>query len=283
MSAVLRRAALCVPASEPARIRKAAALHVDEIIVDLEDAVLPETKDEARNHVAGLHARERGAIAVRINAIGTSWCERDLLACVANAAVTTVVVPKVESADDLRTIDSELTAMESAAGRAIPMVLQALVESAKGLTNVESILASSPRITSCVIGYADLSVSLGRQPSAPWQFAQDRVVLAARANGIQPIDGPRLSVEDDAGLRSDAVTAAALGFDGKWVIHPRQVATVQQAFTPTAAQVAEAREIVTAMDDAAANGRGAVQWRGRMIDEPVAQQARRIIARSLAG
>jgi citrate lyase beta subunit len=283
VSAVLRRAALCVPASEPARIRKAAALDVDEIIVDLEDAVLPDAKDRARNHVAGLQARDCGAIAVRINAIGTSWCARDLLACVANAAVTTVVVPKVESADDVRTIDSELAAMESAAGRTSPVALQALVESAKGLTNVESILASSPRITSCVIGYADLSVSLGRQPSAPWQYAQDRVVLAARANGIQPIDGPRLSVEDDADLRSDAITAAALGFDGKWVIHPRQVATVQQAFTPTAAQVAEAREIITAMDEAAANGRGAVQWRGRMIDEPVAQQARRIIARSLVG
>ncbi len=283
MSAALRRAALCVPASEPARIAKAAALEVDEIIVDLEDAVLPEAKDKARSHIAGLQVREHGAIAVRINAIGTSWCERDLLACVANAAVTTVVVPKVESSDDLRTVDSELAAMESAVGRTSPIALQALVESAKGLSNVESILGSSPRITSCVIGYADLSVSLGRQPSAPWQYAQDRIVLAARANGIQPIDGPRLSVDDDAELHTDAIAAAALGFDGKWVIHPRQVATVQQAFTPTAAQVAEARAIVTAMEDAAANGRGAVQWRGRMIDEPVAQQARRIIARSLVG
>jgi citrate lyase beta subunit len=283
VSAVLRRAALCVPASEPARILKAAALHVDEIIVDLEDAVLPEAKDEARKHIAGIQTRERGAIAVRINAIGTSWWERDLLACVANAAVMTVVVPKVESTADLCTVDSSLAAMESAAGRTSPVALQALVESAKGLADVESILASSPRITSCVIGYADLSVSLGRPLSAGWQYAQDRVVVAARANGIQPIDGPRLSVEDDTELRSDAVTAATSGFDGKWVIHPRQVATVQQAFTPTAAQVAEAREIITAMDDAAANGRGAVQWRGRMIDEPVVQQARRVIARTLLG
>jgi citrate lyase subunit beta/citryl-CoA lyase len=283
VNAVLRRAALCVPASEPTRIRKAAALRVDEIIVDLEDAVLSDAKDEARRNISGLQAREHGVIAVRINAIGTSWCERDLLACVTNPAVTTVVIPKVESADDLRTIDSEVTAMASAAGRTSPLALQALIESAKGLSNVESILASSPRITSCVIGYADLSVSLGRQPSAGWQYAQDRVVLAARANRIQPIDGPRLSVEDDADLRTDAVTAATSGFDGKWVIHPRQVETVQQAFTPTPAQVAEAREIVTAMDEAAANGRGAVQWRGRMIDEPVVQQARRVIARSLVG
>jgi citrate lyase beta subunit len=283
VSTVLRRAALCVPASEPARIRKAAALPVDEIIVDLEDAVLPEAKDGARSHIAEIRARERGAIAVRINAIGTSWWERDLLACVTNAAVMTVVVPKVESTADLCTIDSSLAAMESAAGRTSPIALQALIESAKGLANVESILASSPRITSCVIGYADLSVSLGRQLSAGWRYAQDRVVVAARANGIQPIDGPRLSVEDDIELRTDAVTAATSGFDDKWVIHPRQVATVQQAFTPTEAQVAEAREIVTAMDDAAANGRGAVQWRGRMIDEPVVQQARRVIARTLLG
>ena len=281
MSAVLRRAALCVPASEPARILKAAALPVDEIVVDLEDAVLAEVKDQARNNIAGIQAREHGAIAVRVNAITTAWCELDLLACVANTDVTTVVVPKVESVGDLRTIDSELAAMESAAGRTSPVALQVLIESAKGLANVESILASSPRITSCVIGYADLSVSLGRQPSAPWQYAQDRVVLAARANGIQPIDGPHLSVEDDTDLRSGALTAAALGFDGKWVIHPRQVSTVQQAFTPTADQVAEAREIITAMDGAAKSGRGAVQWRGRMIDEPVAQQARRIVARSL--
>jgi citrate lyase subunit beta/citryl-CoA lyase len=272
-----------VPASEPARIAKAAALEVDEIIVDLEDAVLPESKDAARQHVCGLQPRERGSIAVRVNAIRTSWFEQDLLACVANRAVTTIVIPKAESADDVQTIDSQLTAMESAAERVVPVALQTLIESAKGLTNVESIVASSPRITSCVIGYADLSVSLGRRLTAPWQFVQDQVVLAARAYGVQPIDGPRLSVDDDNALRSDAYTAAELGFDGKWVIHPRQVATVQRAFTPTAAEVAEAEHILDAMEAAAAKGRGAVQWRGRMIDEPVAQQARRIIARSLIG
>ncbi len=280
MTEAMRRAALCVPASEPAKIGKAAALDVDEIVVDLEDAVVPDAKDSARENVRALRTRPRGLVAVRVNAIGSRWCERDLLECAANDAVTSIVIPKVESPDDVRAVDSVLSAMEDTVERAAPVIVQILIESARGLADVEAIASASARIRSLVIGYADLSVSLGRRADSSWQYAQDRVLLAARVNGLQAIDGPHLGVEDDAEFRARAATAATLGFDGKWVIHPRQIAAVQDTFTPTKSDIKEAQEILAALDTAAAGRQGAVAWRGRMLDEAVAQQARRVLSRS---
>jgi citrate lyase subunit beta/citryl-CoA lyase len=135
-------------------------------------------------------------------------------------------------------------------------------------------------MTALILGYADLSASMGRRPEASWQFAQDAVLLAARLANVQAIDGPLLTIAADECLQRAAAQAEALGFDGKWVIHPAQVATVQGAFTPSDEEVSEAREILAVMQSASDEGRGALQWRGRMLDEAVAARARRILERT---
>ncbi len=281
MTTVGRRAALCVPASEPAKITKALALDVDEVVVDLEDAVAVAAKNAARENVAQLAGRDLGCLTVRINATTTGWWRDDLAACAGNAAITSVVVPKVETPEDLVAVSGLLGQVEAAVARTTPLELQALIESPAGLANVSAI-AGSPRLVALVIGYADLAASLGRRPEASWQFAKDAVLLAARVHGIQAIDGPELTVQADEPFRERAEGARALGFDGKWVIHPRQVATVQAAFTPSDAEVQHAREILTAMDEAAREGRGATQFEGRMLDEAVAQQARGVLSRTVS-
>ncbi|MCZ4498372.1 MAG: (3S)-malyl-CoA thiolesterase [Marmoricola sp.] len=274
-----RRAALCVPGSEPAKIDKALRLDVDEVVVDLEDAVSVDRKDDAREQVVRLGRRERGTLAVRVNGVGTEWFLADLAVCARNGSVTSIVLPKVESGADLDLVERELARLEHAADRRTPLGVQALIESPAGVVNVHAIAGASDRLTALIIGYADLAASTGRRPRASWQFVQDAVLLAARVAGIQAIDGPHLGVDADQDFELLLAHAEALGFDGKWVIHPRQVDATQAAFTPDRAETAEAAEILTAMDEALSDGRGATQWRGRMLDEAVAQNARRVLAR----
>jgi citrate lyase subunit beta/citryl-CoA lyase len=275
-----RRAVLSVPASEPRKITKALAAPVDEVVVDLEDAVAVNEKDAARENVAALAGREHGRLAVRVNAIGTPWHEADVLACVDNPAVDSIVLPKAEDPQALRALADRLDDLEASTGRAVPLEVQALVESPAGVQHAVALAAASDRVTALILGYADLSASMGRRVEASWLFAQDAVLLAARLAGAQAIDGPQLTIADDEPLATAASTAEALGFDGKWVIHPAQVGTVQRAFTPSGDEAAEAREIVAVLDAAAAKGRGALQWRGRMLDEAVAVRARRTLGRA---
>jgi citrate lyase beta subunit len=258
---------------------KALAAHVDEVVVDLEDAVSVDEKDAARSNVAALERRERGLLAVRVNAAGTLWHEADVAACVANSAVGSIVLPKAEDAESVGVLAGRLDELEATAGRAVALQVQALVESPAGVYHAVP-LAAMPRVTALILGYADLSASMGRRVTASWQFAQDAILLAARLAGVQAIDGPQLTVANDEALARAATTAEALGFDGKWVIHPGQIGTVQGAFTPSSEEVAEAQEIIAALENAAAQGRGAVQWRGRMLDEAVAAQARRTLERT---
>ena len=272
-----RRAVLSVPASEPRKIAKALALSVDEVVVDLEDAVSPDEKDSARENIATLVSRESGLLGVRVNALGTPWAEDDLAACIANPHVGSVVLPKAEDPEALCALAGRLDGFESAAGREIPLRLQALIESPAGIQNAAGIAGATDRMSALIIGYADLSASMGRHIAASWQFAQDAVLLAARVAGVQAIDGPLLTIAADEALERAAVQAEALGFDGKWVIHPAQVAAVQQAFTPSEEEVGEAREILEVMHTASREGRGALQWRGRMLDEAVAARARRTL------
>jgi citrate lyase beta subunit len=274
-----RRSVLVVPASEPAKITKAVTIDADEVVMDLEDAVAPDEKDRARVNVRAVGHRDRGSLAVRVNALGTPWFQQDLEACAGNEAVASIVIPKVDSRDDLAAVERELARLEPEAGRRRPLDVQVLIESPAGLSNVQAIAGATPRLVALIIGYADLAASLGRRPDMSWQFAQDAVLLAARVAGIQAIDGPELTVEADARFRQIAAQAQALGFDGKWVIHPRQVPIVQEAFTPTEAETAEARDILAVMEEAVRQGRGATQWRGRMLDEAVAAQARRVLSR----
>lgn len=271
---------LCVPASEPSRVSKALQLDADEVVVDLEDAVPVDRKDEARSAVQSLAPRTSGrSLAVRVNGSDTTWFEADIKAVVANSAVDSIVVPKVETFDQVRAITALIDDGGKAAGRSTPLLIQALIETATGLVNASAIANGSDLLSSLILGYADLGASLGRGSGAPWLFAQDTVLVAARSAGIDAIDGPLLSVADDEALAEASRFTDSLGYDGKWVIHPRQIDTVQRAFTPTNEELEEARAILSELDAAAAGGRGAVSWRGRMLDEALAVQARRVLAR----
>ena len=275
-----RRAALCVPATEPRKVGKALALDVDEVVVDLEDAVPTDRKDEAREAVAALQPRPHGRLAVRVNQMGSQWHRADVAACAANPAVDSIVVPKAEDPEALAALARSLHALDNGAGRRASLRIQALVESPLGVHNAVAIAGSSPQMESVIIGYADLSASFGRRVEASWQYVQDVAVLAARLAGIDAVDGPRLGIAVDEALKEDAGRASAHGFDGKWVIHPAQVATVQAAFTPTAEEVAWASEVVEVMERSTAQGLGAVKWQGQMLDEAVVVRARRLLARA---
>jgi citrate lyase subunit beta/citryl-CoA lyase len=281
-----RRAILVVPAAPAAKLAKGRALEADEVVIDLEDAVVPAAKDEAREAVVVALAESFAApsVAVRVNAIGTPWCHLDL-AAVAGCAreQVTVVLPKAESAYDLAFADRLLAGAEAAAGRTAPVRLIAIVETPAGLQSVRELAGASERLDGLLVGYADLAASLGRPSGGDpesWRFAQDAVLVAARAAGIQAIDGPHLQIRDDAPFRAEVAHARALGFDGKWAIHPAQLGALLEAFTPTEAEVAEARETLAALDAAAAEGVGAIAAGDRMLDEALAVSARRVLAQA---
>lgn len=281
-----RRACLVVPAAPAAKLAKGQTLVADEVVLDLEDAVVPALKDEARGAVASALEGEwaAGAVAVRVNAIGSPWCHDDLIALAASErAEVAAVLPKVEHPHDLAFVDRLLDGAERAAGRTTPVRLLALIETAEGLSCVGEIARASTRLDGLVLGYADLAASLGRPGAgAPqdWRFAQDAVIVAARAADIQAIDGPHLGVRDDDAFRAGVAHARGLGFDGKWAIHPVQLSALLEAFTPTADEVAEARGTLDALADAAVAGAGAVALGDQMLDEALALAARRVLVRA---
>ena len=278
-----RRAVLVVPAAPAAKLAKGTTLAADEIVVDLEDAVVPAVKAEARAAVAEALAGEWAAesVAVRVNAIGSPWCHLDLAALAASGReALTAVLPKVEHPHDLAFADRLLAGLEAAAGRTTPVRLLALVETAAGLAAASEIARASERLDGLILGYADLAASLGRTGEQDWRFAQESVLVAARAAGIQAIDGPYLGTRDDDAFRAGVLHARTLGFDGKWAIHPAQLDALREAFTPTDDEVADAREVLAALDRAAAAGVGAVADGDRMFDEALALSARRVLARA---
>jgi citrate lyase subunit beta/citryl-CoA lyase len=276
-----RRSCLAVPGSSERKLTKAAGLGADEIVIDLEDAVLPDAKDAARDAtITALGAWSSSSIAtVRVNAPGTPWCHVDLarLGGLAEQPVS-VVVPKVEGPDDLAFVDRLLDGVEAASGRAVGLRVQALIETASGLAQVGEIAAASERLDGLVLGYADLGASLGGERGLDaWLPAQHAVVTAARAAGVQAIDGPFLGVDVDKAFAAAVDRARELGFDGKWAIHPRQVDALNEAFTPTSEEVERARAVLAALERAE---QGAVALDGQMLDEAVAVSARRVLARA---
>jgi citrate lyase beta subunit len=290
-----RRAILVVPAAPAAKLEKGRSLEADEVVIDLEDAVVPGAKDDAREVVVDALAQEFAApsVAVRVNAIGTPWCHLDLAAVAASAREhVTVVLPKAESEGDLAFAERLLAGAEAAAGRTTPVRLLALIETAGGLQAVGRLARASERLDGLILGYADLAASLGRPSGgggadgggagmpADWRFAQDAVLVAARAAGIQAIDGPHLAIRDDEPFRAAVAHARALGYDGKWAIHPAQLGALREAFTPSEAEVADARETLAALELAASEGAGAVAAGDRMLDEALAVSARRVLARA---
>jgi citrate lyase subunit beta/citryl-CoA lyase len=272
-----RRACLSVPGSDPGKLAKAGGLGADEVVVDLEDSVAPQLKDAARGNLRALGV----PVAVRVNAPRTPWCHLDVIACAQIGAVHSIVVPKVESAGDLAFVDRLLDGAEAALGSPARVRVQALVETPAGLARLPEIAAASGRLDVLVLGYADLNASFGRPAESTdepdlWLPAQHAVLVAARTHGLQAVDGPYLRTGDDAPFRASARRARALGFDGKWAIHPRQLAGLVETFTPTPAEVDHARAVLCALD----GGGGVAALDGQMLDEAIAVTARSVLARA---
>jgi citrate lyase subunit beta/citryl-CoA lyase len=270
-------------------LAKAPSVGADELVLDLEDAVAAAAKDEARARV--VDALASGAfggatVSVRVNASRTPWCHSDLIALAGAEQAAAVVVPKVEAPADLMFVDRLLDGAEAAAGRERPLRVQALIETASGVARAPEIAAASPRLDSLILGYADLAVSLGRTRAAAadpgsWRAVQDAVLVAARHCGLQAIDGPYLGTAADAAFRAAATDARDLGFDGKWAIHPSQVAELNAIFTPTDEELERARKVIAALDHAEAHGgHGAVALDGEMLDEALRAAAQRVLARA---
>jgi citrate lyase subunit beta / citryl-CoA lyase len=285
-----RRSCLSVPASSERKLDKAPGVGADEIVVDLEDAVALHAKDEARAAVVAALASSRWdgvAVSVRVNAPRSAWCHLDVaaLAGVPDRPMS-IVVPKVESAGDLAFVERLLDGVEASARRTRPLRVQALIETAAGVMNVADIASASARLDALILGYADLAASLGRTRAAQsdldsWRPAQDAVLVAARAHGLQAIDGPHLGVAVDEAFTAAATRTRDLGFDGKWAIHPSHVATLNHLFTPSAEEVQRAREIVQALERSERDtGQGALALGGEMLDEAVRAAALRLLARA---
>ncbi len=274
-------------------LAKAPLRGADEVIIDLEDAVATSAKDEARDTVvAALQEPQYEGVrtAVRVNAARTPWCHSDIIA-MASAPVRpgTIIVPKVESAADLAFVERLLDGVEAAAGIAAPLRVQALIETAAGVARLDEIAAASARLDSLILGYADLSASLGRAAGAraeldSWRSIQDAILVAARTHDVAAIDGPYLGIKVDEGFTAAAERARDMGFDGKWAIHPAQVAALNALFTPSDQEVEHARAVIDALDAAERDGgAGAVALDGQMLDEAVRVAALRVLARAGAG
>lgn len=279
-----RRSCLTVPGGSEKMLRNAIDLAADEIILDLEDAVPPDLKLTARRMV--VEAIQSGSfgtrqLAVRINSISTPWCHDDMIALAQlDHPGLTLVLPKIESIGDLAFVDRLLAGLEAARPRAQPVGLQILIETAAGLANCVAIAAASLRVQSLIIGYGDLASSLGRSAGS-WGFVQQTVLIAARANGLQAIDGPNFSLApDDGSLARDSAVTAALGFDGKWAIHPAQIDPINNAFTPGESDLHRAHGIIAALDAADLAGEGVATYKGAMIDEAMRLGALRILSKT---
>jgi len=269
---------------------KARSLPADEIVIDLEDSVTVEHKDEARAAVAAALSEGQWAarsVVVRINEPASRFCHRDVIEIVERAgeALTGLVVPKVEEPDDLRFVDRLLGMVEEETGRERPVAIEALIETAAGLARVRDIARGSDRLEALIVGYADLGASLGRSSAAGehWSPVLDTVLVAARATDLQAIDGPHLDIPDLDGMRAAAARARALGYDGKWALHPTQVEPLNEIFSATDEELERAGAVIDALDRAASGpGSGAALLDGEMIDEASRKRALGVLARGSA-
>ena len=280
------RSLLFTPATAPGRVEKAFTTGADGVIVDLEDAVAIAEKPAARQNLATLLAQPRGVPAyVRVNALSTPFCFADLPVAIASQAAG-IVLPKVESADDIAVAGWMLTQIEAACGKPAGSVeLMPIVETARGLAAAHAIAAACKRLGRVrrlfygAVDFAlDLDVDIADETGAMAQ-ARFALALASRAAELEgPMDSVFTTIADPAGLCASAARGRAMGFTGKSVIHPAQIEAVNAAFTPTDAELARAQEIVTAFAAAEADGAAAVSVGGAMVDYPVVLKARRILA-----
>lgn len=249
-------------------LAKAESLAADEVIVDLEDGVAENDKELAREQAQpAVRGRLARTTAIRINALGTPWWEDDLRAA-AEAKPDVVVVPKVESPDDVAAVAERLPRGTG---------VEAQIETARGLAEVERIAAAGHGLEALVFGPADFAASVGVPVltigAGSWEYALARIAVAARANGLQPVDGPWAVLDDEAGLLRSAQRALAHGFDGKWVIHPSQIGPVNEVFTPSPEDLARAQRILAAP-------RGAVRVDGELVDAASHRLAEALVARA---
>ncbi|MBT8446883.1 MAG: CoA ester lyase [Gammaproteobacteria bacterium] len=289
----VQRSELAVPGSNPGMFEKAAASDVDYIFLDCEDAVAPDDKAQARkNIIEALNTIDwRGkTMSVRINGLDTHYMYRDVVDICEQAGdnLDTILIPKVGTTGDVYMVDCMVTQIEEAVGLKKKIGLEALIETTLGMANVEAIAQSSPRLEALHFGVADYAASCrartvvigGLNPDYPgdqWHASLQRMLVACRAYGLRAIDGPFGDFNDPDGYLDAARRAAALGYEGKWAIHPSQIELAHQIMTPPAEEVDRARRILKALEEAAAEGRGAAQLEGRMIDAASARMAENVV------
>jgi citrate lyase beta subunit len=292
----LQRSELAVPGSNTSFIDKAADSAADFVFLDLEDAVAPPEKEQARRNVIEAlrdidWAAKGKTVSVRINGLDTHYMYRDVIDVMEQAGdrVHTILVPKVGVPADLYCVETLVDQIEQAKGYQIKVGIEALIETALGMANVEAIASSAGRLEALHFGVADYAasnrartVSIGglnpNYPGDQWHFALSRMIVACRAYGLRPIDGPYGDYSDPDGFRAGARRAAALGCEGKWAIHPSQVELANEVFSPPEAEVDRARRIIEALRQAEAQGKGAASVDGKMIDAASERMAQTVIA-----
>ncbi len=304
----LNRSELAIPGSQPQMFEKAAKLDVDVIFLDLEDAVAPDEKEQARkNIIKALNEIDWGkkSMSVRINGLDTHYMYRDVVDIVEQAGerLDLIMIPKVGTAADVYAVDMMVTQIEAAKGYKKRIGFEHIIETALGMQNVSEIAAASPRNESLHFGVADYAASTRARTTIiggvnedysvltdpakdgsrdvhwgdMWHYALARMVVAARANGLRPIDDPFGDFSDPDGYRAAAKRAAVLGCEGKWAIHPSQAALANEVMSPSDSEVDRAERILKAMADAEMAGKGAVSLDGRLIDYASIRQAEVLI------
>ena len=289
-----RRTILSVPGHIEKMHHKAAKSPADVIMLDLEDSVPVDEKDNARRIVVGSLASidwEEKTVTARINALDTPFGYRDLISLAeeSGAHLDAVVMPKVDHCADVHFADRLLGGVEMHRELKRRIGIEAIIESAVGLEKISEIAIASDRLTTLVFGVADYSASIGARlvsisghgekeemlyPGHRWNFALSRIIMAAKANGLMAIDAPYGNYRDPEGLRRSALMACALGCDGKWAIHPDQIEPINEVFSPSAEDIERARSVLAAYEQARIQGRGAAAVDGRMIDAATVRLAR---------
>jgi citrate lyase subunit beta/citryl-CoA lyase len=276
----LRRSQLSVPGVSEKMIAKGAASEADHVFLDLEDAVAPSAKVGARKTiVAGLNELDWGkkTRCVRVNDVTTEWCFEDVIEVVEGAGrnLDTVMLTKANRAADVQFVSLLLDQLEKKLKLERPIGIEVLIEEASGLQNVEAIAASTPRLEALIFGMGDYSASQQMNlrgwgsdgyPGDVFHYPRFRIAMAARAAGLDPVDGPFANFRNEEGYRREARWAHMLGFCGKWAIHPAQIAPALEIFSPGPEEVTRARELAAAYDKALSEGVGSVNVNGTMVD-----------------
>lgn len=294
-----RRSCLAVPGSSPKMLAKAAGLPADQVFLDLEDAVAPDAKEGARGTI--VEALSTGdfsgkTVAVRVNGVDTRWCARDVITVVEGAAehLDCIMVPKVERASDVHFVANLLRMLEDEMGLEERIGLELQIETATGLANIHEIATASDRAETLIFGPADMSASLGLPtvtaglpmpgyPGDHWHYVLTHILVAARNAGLQAIDGPYLLIKDLDGFREMAMRARALGYDGKWALHPGQIDVLNEVFAPTQEEYDKAEAMLEAYRHATeVEATGAVMFGTEMIDEASRKMAEQVAERGRA-